>query len=216
MRNDHELQKAVLDQLDFDPTVNASHIGVSARGGVVTLSGHVTNLAEKAAAEAAAGCVRGVKAIVDDLHVELPGRWETPDETVAQKAYERLASNLKVPLDRLHISVSEGAVTIRGDVDWQYQREAAIADLRALNCVRHIHNEIVVRPPVAADEIARRLHGALERLGLLSGDNIAVAATGSNVTLTGTVNSWHEKGLAENIAWSVPGVSHVTNHITVA
>jgi osmotically-inducible protein OsmY len=216
MRKDHELQKAVLEQLDFDPAINASHIGVTVREGVVTLGGHVPGLSDKARAETAAGLVRGVKAVIDEIDVELPGHCETPDEAVARRAYERLAGNSKVPADRVHLSVEHGVVTMRGDVDWEYQRAAALYDLQHLDCVRGIRNELMIRPPIKGTLIAERIHQALERLGLNSGTSIVVETSGSDVSLSGAVNSWQERRLAENVAWSLPGVSHVANEIIVS
>lgn len=216
MRQDHELQRAVIDQLDFEPSVNASHLGVAVREGVVTLSGHVPSFAERAKAEIAAGAVRGVKAVVDQIRVELPGHCEAPDEVIASRAYDRLASNAMVPLDRVHLIVKNGVVTLRGDVDWQFQREAAVHDLRLLNSVRDIHNEITIRPPVKAEAVAARIRAAMERLGFPCGSGIVVATSGTDIKLSGTVASWHEKGLAESIAWSVPGVSRVENMLSVA
>jgi osmotically-inducible protein OsmY len=215
MRKDHDLQRAVIDQLDFEPSINASHIGVAVRDGVATLSGHVSSFAERARAESVAGMVRGIKAVVDQIKVELPGHCETPDEIVARRAYDRLASNTLVPMDRVHVSVEDGVVTLRGDVDWQFQREAAVHDLKLLNCVRDIHNEIVIRPPVRAEAVEARIHEAMERLGFPGASGIAVVTEGTDVKLTGSVGSWHEKGLAESIAWSVPGVSRVDNLLVV-
>jgi osmotically-inducible protein OsmY len=215
MRKDHELQKAVLEQLDFDPAINSSHIGVSVRDGVVTLGGHVPSASDKARAEMGAGMVKDVKAVVDEISVELPGHCETPDELIAQRAYERLTSNNKVPADRIHLSVEDGVVTMRGDVDWEYQRAAALYDLQHLNCVRRIRNEVTIKPAVQGSLISERIHEALERLGLNSSSNIHVETRGSDVDLFGEVTSWQEKRLAENVAWSVPGVSHVANNITV-
>lgn len=216
MRHDHQLQAAVLDHLDFDPAITSSQIGVAVRDGVVTLSGHVPGFIDKTRAEAAAGMVKGVKAVVNDIRIDLPGHRETPDEVTARRAYDRLASNVSVPIESIRIGVKDGVVTLRGDVDWQYQREAALDDLRHLDCVRDVHNEIRVSPAVEADEIDARITGALQRLGLTSADSIVVVAKGSNVTLSGTVVSWHEKDVAENIAWSVPGVSRVENRLNVA
>ena len=215
MRKEHDLQKAVLEQLDFEPSINASHLGVAVRDGVVTLSGHVPSLAEKAKAEAAACLVKGVKAVVDEITVELPGHCETPDEVVARRAYERLATNKNVPIDRIHLSVAEGVVTMRGDVDWQYQRAAAVADLEQLNCVRGVRNQVTIKPPVKVDIVVERIHEALARLGLNSAGAIEVKTQGSDVALSGYATSWQEKRLAENVAWSLPGVSHVENRITV-
>ena len=216
MRENHRLQAAVLDQLDFDPAIDSSRIGVSVQEGVVTLSGHVPSFIDKARAETAAGMVRGIKAVVDDIRVDLPGHCETPDEITAKRAYERLASNVTVPIDRIHINVKDGVITLRGDVDWKYQCDAAVADLRHLNCVREIRNDVRVVPPMPASEVGNRIQKAMERLGLQSAPNVSVDARGSNVVLTGTVLSWREKDVAESVAWSVPGVSRVENRLVVA
>jgi osmotically-inducible protein OsmY len=215
MRQDHDLQRLVLEHLDFDPSLNASHIGVAVRDGIVTLSGHVPSFSEKVRAEVAAGNVRGVRAVVDEIKVELPGHCDSPDELVGQRAFARLASNTTVPLDRLQLSVKDGVVTVRGEVDWQYQRAAAINDLREISCIRDIRNEILIKPPVQAYAVSDRIRGGFERLGLSRTDTIGVVTRGSEVQLSGTVGSWHERGMAESIAWSVPGVSHVDNQLTV-
>lgn len=216
MRHDHDIQKAVLEQLDFEPAINSSHIGVAVREGVVTLTGRVPSVVDRDLAIRAAGYVKGVKAVIEQLDVELPGQCETADEIVAQRAYERLASNRDVPLDRLRLAVGNGVVTIRGDVDWHYQRQAAVDDLRRLDCVRDVRDETVIKPPVEAAQVEQRIGDALARLGFGNAGGITVAAEGSKVTLGGLATSWREKHLAETVAWSAPGVSHVENRITVA
>lgn len=215
MRDDHNLQKTVLEHLDCDPSVNSSHIGVAARDGVVTLMGHVPSVGEKRVAVTIAGQVKGVRAVVDEIVVELPGQFETADEIVAERAHGRLTSNKAVPADRVHLSVEQGVVTLRGEVDWPYQRAAAEEDLLHLDCIRELRNEISVKPPVATESVRERIEEALTRIGAISSDSIRVAANGSRVTLSGSANSWHEKMLAENAAWSVAGVSEVTNEINV-
>jgi osmotically-inducible protein OsmY len=215
MRSDHQLQKAVLEQLDFEPSIDSSHIGVAAREGVVTLTGHVPSIGEKRAAERAVGHVRGVKAVIDCLTVELPGHRQTPDETLAERAYARLASNSSVPADRIHLSVDDGVLTLHGDVDWHYQRQAAEADLHQLDCVLEIRNEIAIKPPVKVAVIREKIHDALARIGPIDADRIEVKADGGHVILSGTVTSWHQKGMAESAAWSVPGVTSVADEIVV-
>lgn len=215
MRNDHILQAAVLEQLDFDPSINSSHLGVAVREGFVTLSGHVPSLLERAAAECVAGRVNGVKAIVNAIEVELPGHNETSDEKLAEQAYARLASNLSVPADRVHLAVNDGVVRLHGDVDWNYQRQAVIDDLQKLPGLRGIESDLIVKTPVQAERVHKRIHDALASLTPLDADLIKVTAEGTEVTLSGQVTSWHEKGLAESTAWCVPGVSQVTNLIKV-
>lgn len=215
MREDHKLQAAVQSRLDLDPAINSSHIGVTAREGVVTVSGHVPSLQERSSAERAAGQVKGVKAVVNELAVELSGVNRTPDEQIAERAYARLASNVSVPLDRLHLAVKDGTVTLHGDVDWHFQLKAAIDDLELLEGVREIRSDAQIRPPVQAEQVREKIKQALARIAPLDAERIGVTAEGSKVTLSGEVTSWHEKGLAESTAWCVPGVSQVTNQITV-
>lgn len=215
MREDHKLQAAVQSRLDLDPAINSSHIGVSAREGIVTVSGHVPSLLERSSAERGAGQVKGVRALINELVVELPGINQTSDEQIAERAYARLASNVSVPLDRLHLAVKDGTVTLHGDVDWHFQLQAAIDDLELLQGVREIRSDAQIRPPVQAEQVHEKIKQALASIAPLDADRIDVTAEGSEVTLSGEVTSWHEKGLAESTAWCVPGVAQVTNQITV-
>lgn len=215
MREDHKLQAAVQSRLDLDPAINSSHIGVSVRDGIVTISGHVPSLLERSSAERASGEVKGVRAVINELVVELPGTDKTSDEQIAERAYARLASNVLVPLDRLHLAVKDGTITLHGDVDWHFQLKAAINDLELLEGVREIRSDAEIRPPVQADRVHEQIKQALAHISPLDADRIHVAAKGSEVTLSGQVTSWHEKGLAESTAWCIPGVSRVTNQITV-
>lgn len=216
MRNDHQLQKAVLDQLGSDPSIDACHIGVWARNGVVTLSGHVPSFGEKRAAERAAGQVKGVKAIVDEIAIERAGICQTGDEQLAERAFARLASNRSIPMERIHLNVEKGVVTLRGEVDGQSQRQAAQECLNALESVREVINEITLKHAVEPGEVRDKIHEALARVAPTVADRIGVMAEGSRITLVGTVPSWHEKGLAESAAWSVPGVTEVVDDIAVA
>lgn len=204
-----------MEQLDFEASINSSHIGVSARDGVVTLSGRVHSLQEKRAAEKTAGLVKGVQAIVDQMIVELPGGLRTSDEIVAERAHVRLASNTSVPTDRIHISVEEGVVTLRGDVDWENQRRAAEEELHGLDSASEIRNKIEVKPPLKVALARDRISEAIRRVAPLDVDKINVSTEGSRVTLSGAVNFWHEKNVAENAAWSIPGVTGVVNEIVV-
>lgn len=215
MREDHKLQATVQSRLDLDPSINSSHIGVAAREGIITISGHVPSLLERSAAERAAGQAKGVRAVINELVVELPGLNRTSDEQIAERAYARLASNVSVPLDRLHLAVKDGTVTLHGDVDWHFQLQAALDDLELLEGVREVRSDAQIRPPVQADNVHQKIKQALARIAPLDAERIDVTANGSEVTLSGEVTSWHEKGLAESTAWCVPGVSQVTNQITV-
>ena len=199
----------------MDPAINSSHIGVAAQEGIVSLTGHVPSLLERADAEKVAGKVKGVRAIINLMVVELPGVARTTDERLAQQAYSRLNSNTSVPADRLHLVIKDGTITVYGDVDWPFQLQAALKDLRRLNGVREVHCDAEIRPPVKAERVHEKIRQAFDQLAPLDADRIFVAAEGSEVVLTGDVTSWHEKGMAESTAWAVPGVSKVTNHILV-
>lgn len=212
---DRKLQRNVLDQLDCDPVVNSSQIGVSVRQGTVVLSGHVPNFDEKRAAETAAGRVEGVKAVVNQITIDRPGRPESPDETIAGRVYARLSAIPSVPLDRIRIIVEDGVVTLRGDLDWQYQRDAIESSLRPLHCIRVLLNEIEIRPQVKVAAVRRRVRDALVRIAPLEAAGVTVRTKGSCVALSGSLNSWYERNVAESVARSVPGVTQVTNQIIV-
>jgi osmotically-inducible protein OsmY len=215
MRADHSLQSAVLLQLDYDPVIDSSHIGVAVRDGVATLTGHVPSVLERTAAEKAAGRVKGVRAVINQIVVDVPGDCQTSDEVVAQLAAERLSSNALVPRERIQLVVRDGCITLHGDVDWHFQRLAAVEDLERLACVKAVDSHIEVRPMVPAEAVQRRIHNALVAISPVDAERINVVAAGTEVTLSGEVTSWHEKDLAETAAWSVPGVSKVNNRIEV-
>lgn len=215
MREDHKLQAAVLERLDLDPSINSSHIGVAVQEGVISLSGHVPSLIERSQAERVAGRVKGVRAVINGISVELPGLSRTSDEALAQLAYARLSSNSSIPSERLHLAVKDGVITVHGDVDWPFQVHAALKDLHRLNGVREVRSDVEIRPPVKAERVQDKIRQAIEQIAPLDAQRIFVAAEGSDVVLTGAVNSWHEKGMAESAAWCVPGVTKVTNNILV-
>ena len=215
MSEDHKLQLTVLEHLDCDPSINSSQIGVTVRDGIVVLGGHVMSLGEKRAAETSAGLVRGVKAVVNQIEIDWPNSPSTPDEVIAERVFARLSTNRLVPIERLHTVVEDGVVTIRGEVDWHYQREAVDSDLHSLDGVRRVQNEIAVKPPIKVGTVRKRVQEALARIAPLDAAQVIVRAKGSCVELSGSVNSWHEKGVAESVARGVPGVSQVDNHIIV-
>lgn len=213
MREDHKLQAAVSERLDLDPSIDSSRIGVASKSGIVTLSGQVTSLIERTRAERVAGSVRGVKAIVNTVSVE-PAGMTTPDERLAELAYARLASNISVPDNRLHVAVHDGAITLHGDVDWPFQLQAALNDLEHLPGARGLHNDVEIRPPVSS-ALLRQQIGQTMAHAPLDAQRILVETDGSRVILAGEVTSWHERSMAESAAWCVPGVSQVVNNIKV-
>lgn len=213
MKDDLILQQRVIDEMEFEPSVNAAHIGISVRGGVVTLSGHVDSFVEKFAAERTARRVKGVKAVAQELEVRLPGDRKTADEEIAARAVQILSWDALVPRDRIGVKVEHGIVTLSGEVDWQFQRAEAEADVRKLGGVRSVINDIAIAPKLRAEDVQATIRAALERNAEVEAGKVTVTVSGSKVTLAGKVNAWTEREAIERAAWSAPGVAQVEDRI---
>ena len=213
MMNDKQLQQSVMDELAWDPSVTSAHIGVTAREGVVTLSGHVPSYWEKRSAEAAASRVKGVKAVIEEIEVQLSGDNMWTDEKICARALDNLASDSSVPKDQIKLEVEKGWVTLTGEVDWNYQRSAAVCDVNRMNGVVGITNEIKIKPRVQAHEVREKIEKALERVAPFDAADISIKTDSGKVILSGNVRNWYERDLVENAAWSVPGVTQVLDKI---
>jgi osmotically-inducible protein OsmY len=214
MTTDIRLQEDVLDELKWEPSVNAAHIGVSVRDGVVSLSGHVPSYAEKYAAEKAAKRVYGVKAVADELDVKLSGG-KPNDEDIAQACVSALKSNYSVPDKGIKVVVRDGWVMIEGDVEWQYQKSAAENSIRPVIGVRGVTNSIKVKPHVSAVDVKCKIEAAFKRNAEIDARRISVQARDGRVALRGSVRSWMEREEAQRAAWGAPGVTEVDNEIVV-
>jgi osmotically-inducible protein OsmY len=215
MSNDLQLRQDVLDELEFEPSVNAAHIGVTANHGVVTLTGFVTSYAEKTAAERAARRVKGVRAIAEEIEVRLPSDTKRADDEIAARAVDILKWQVGVPADRIGVKVEKGVVTLTGEVDWQFQKTEADHVVHKLSGVVDVVNEVRVASPVHAYEVKEKLEKALQRSAEVEASRITVETEGGRVILKGKVNAWYERDIAERAAWSAPGVTEVQNHITI-
>ncbi len=213
--DDITLRQNILDELEFEPKVDAAEIGVTARDGIITLTGHVGTYAEKDAAEKAARRVKGVRAIAQEIDVRILGPRRTDDDDIARRAVKILDWNISIPKQMVQIRVCKGVVTLTGNVEWQYQKNAAAAAVRDLAGVVGVSNLIEVVPGVSADDVKKRIENALERDAELEARAIQVDVSGGKVTLKGKVRTWSERRAAERAAWSAPGVCALDDQLAI-
>lgn len=213
--DDITLRQNILDELEFEPKVDAAEIGVTARGGVITLTGRVGTYAEKDAAEKAARRVKGVRAIAQEIDVRILGPRRTDDDDIARRAVKMVDWNISIPKQMVQIRVCKGVVTLTGEVEWQYQKNAAAAAVRDLAGVVGVSNLIEVVPGISAGDVKKRIENALERDAELEAQAIQVDVSGGKVTLKGKVRTWSERRAAERAAWSAPGVYALDDQLSI-
>ncbi len=209
------LQHDVLAELEWDPSIDASRIGVSADDGVVTLMGHVRNYSEKATAERIVKRVKGVNAVADDIEVKLPIDAERDDGDIAKAAFDALRWNVAVPAAKCTVTVANGWVTLDGEAEWEYQRRAAFESVRSLLGVRGVTNNIIVTPKANAADVKGKIEAALRRNAEVDAAKISVETSDGRVTLRGTVRSFIEREDAVSAAWAAPGVRKVIDELRV-
>jgi len=215
MSQDSQLQQDVLAEFKWEPSVTAGHIGVTANHGIVTLSGHVDSYAQKRAAETAARRVKGVKGVAEEIEVKLLFDTTRSDEDIAAAAIDRLAWNVSVPKDGVVVKVENGWVTLTGQVDWWYQKDAVERDIRPLAGVVGVSNQMTIKLRVDAVGLSDDIMHALHRSWFFDPTTVHVRADGGRVVLTGSVHSYYERQIAAQTAWSSPGATSVQNDITV-
>ena len=215
MKTDSQIQKDVMAQLNWEPILNASEIGVAVKDGIVTLSGVVDTYTKKIAAEKAAKKVSGVKAVAVDIQVGVSPIFKRTDSEIAETVFNALRLHTAVQEDRIKIKVENGFVTLEGEVEWGYQRNAAATAIENLPGVKDVLNFITVRPLVAVNDLERKISDAFQRSATIDAENVTVEVRGSKAILKGTVRSVAEKEDAVDAVWSSPGVTTIENRLLV-
>lgn len=216
MKSDADLKRDVLAELEWDPAVDAAAIGVEVKYGIATLSGHLDSFAEKLAVERAVQRVAGVKGLSVELTVKVPGSCKRTDAEIAFAANQALKWHSMVPEDCIRLRVEAGWITLTGETDWAYQRNAAEAAVRDLVSVRGVSNQIRIRSKTTSADLKAKIEAALHRAATFDACDIKVEIDGDEVILEGTLHSMNERLLAEGAAWAAPGVSRVVDRIRIA
>lgn len=213
-KSDSQLQRDVLEELRWDPSVGRAEIGVAVKDGVATLSGGVASYAAKFATIKAAERMAGIKAVADEVTVELPGSLVRTDTDIAHAVVSALGWHTEVP-DTVKSRVQDGWVYLDGEVPWQYQKASAEYAVRYLTGVKGIANLIAVKPAVSVPDVKSRIESALKRSAETDSKNIVVQALDGRVVLRGQVRSWAERDDAQRAAWSAPGVMKVEDQLVI-
>jgi osmotically-inducible protein OsmY len=215
MKTDTQLQSDVIAELGWEPSIHSEEIGVEVKDGIVTLAGHVGTYSEKLEAERAAMRVFGVKALAVEIDVRIAGISARTDADIARTVENVLQWTTYLTKDLVKIKVEGGWVTLSGEVNWEYQRKAAVDAIRYLMGVKGVYDRIAIKPAVSAPLVKADIEAALKRRAQKDTNSISVSVNGSDVTLSGSVHNWSDHDLATHTAWGTPGVHKVINNTTV-
>lgn len=213
------LKTQICDKFKVQPGLRPNDINVSVENGIVTLSGRVRSFFEKRLAERATKSVKGVKAVIEELQVDLDASLERSDKDIAEAAIRSLEWDMSLPLGKIQVTVEKGEIKLTGEVEYQYQKEGAYNDVRYLYGVRNVLNAIVIKPSVPLidpQDVSKQIISEFQRNAVLDAKNITVETKGTKIILKGTVRSWAELEEAKKAAWAVPGVTDVDDQLTIS
>jgi osmotically-inducible protein OsmY len=214
-RTDTEIKNDVLSELKYEPSVKITDIGVLVKDGTVTLNGFATSYGEKWNAVKSAKRVGGVRAIADDIEIKLPESMKRNDGDIATAVANHIELAWAGPTKMIQVTVREGWITLEGEVEWRYQRDAAENAVRYLSGVKGVANAITIKSKVTSALVETAIKEAFRRNALVDADNIEVVTSGNKVILRGKVRNYAELEEAERVAWAAPGVRSVDNHLKV-
>lgn len=213
--DDKSLRNAVIAELDFQPNIDATNIGVAVEKDVVTLSGYLPNYLQKTKIVDAVRHLKGVHGIADEIEIRIPSEKKDDDDQIARRAIDIINWDVEIPDGVIKVSVHDGWVTLTGDVEWQFEKFAAESSVRRLSGVRGIINNIMIKPRLRAPDIKQRIEDALKRHAEVEARKISVQVTDDVVILRGEVDDWDELNAVRAAAWAAPGVRHVNDQLVV-
>jgi osmotically-inducible protein OsmY len=213
---DLAIKQRIEDELEFEPSITASNVGVSVENGIVTLTGHVPSFGQKARIEEIVSRIKGVRGFAEEIEVRYPGQQSTADDVLAKRALEAIRWNAFVPNDMVKVKVQKGFITLTGTAEWQFQKDAAFRAVRDMDGISGVYNLIELKPKPTVVDVKQRIENALKRDAELEAQAIRVQVADGKVTLEGKVKAWSERGIAERAAWAAPGVRQVEDHLSIS